>query len=272
MKKLICIDLDGTVLNIGDKVNPQVFNILDNDVADYLICTGRPFHEVRKFGFKGDCVASNGAEIIKDNKLIDKKCLDRNLVLPIVKFLSGRTNQITVSTKDKRHRVFIDDIEQLANQMLIAIRGQYIEEEYQLLLEHLKNVDSEFESIEHFLSEVNEDIYKIEATSLAEYELIVEEVKLNFDVNSFCSIGGHIEIVNPGVNKAKGILKYLDGEDRFIAAFGDGNNDLEMFKLANVSYAMENGSDVLKQNATHITKSIDEDGFVHGYNHLIGNY
>lgn len=272
MKKLICIDLDGTILNMGNTISPKVIEILERGEHDFLICTGRPSHEVRKFGFMGDCVASNGAEIIKDNTTIAEHHLDRELIKPIVTFLEGRTEQITISTKDKRHRVFVGDIKQLAKQMVIEFRGEFNVDDYNHLYEHLSNVENEFDNVDNFLDVINENVFKIEATSFNDYAQIVEEVKETFDVNSFCSIGGHIEIVSSEVNKAKGILKYLDGEQRFIAAFGDGNNDIEMFELADVAYAMENGSDELKQAAKHIMKSINEDGFVHGYNHLIDNY
>lgn len=272
MKKLICIDLDGTILNMGNTISPKVVEILNRDEHDFLICTGRPSHEVRKFGFTGDCIASNGAEIIKDNITIAEHHLDRELIKPIVNFLEGKTEQITISTRDKRHRVFVGDIEQLAKQMVIEFKGEFIQSDFDHIYKHLSNVENEFDNVDQFLDTINENVFKIEATSFNDYAQIVEDVKETFDVNSFCSIGGHIEIVSSEVNKAKGILNYLDGENRFIAAFGDGNNDIEMFELADVSYAMENGSRELKQVAKHITRSIDEDGFVHGYNHLIDNY
>jgi hydroxymethylpyrimidine pyrophosphatase-like HAD family hydrolase len=49
-------------------------------------------------------------------------------------------------------------------------------------------------------------------------------------------------------------------------AFGDGNNDAEMFEFVNISVAMGNAKEELKKCATYITDDIDHDGI---YNALI---
>lgn len=46
-------------------------------------------------------------------------------------------------------------------------------------------------------------------------------------------------------------------------AFGDGNNDLEMFGAVGTCVAMANGSDPLKAAATHLCGSCAEDGIYH---------
>ena len=63
------------------------------------------------------------------------------------------------------------------------------------------------------------------------------------------------------VCQALGIRK----EDSF--AFGDGENDLCMFKAAGHGIAMGNAAASLKECADHVTDSILEDGVLHGLNH-----
>ena len=46
-------------------------------------------------------------------------------------------------------------------------------------------------------------------------------------------------------------------------AFGDGNNDLEMFGAVGTCVAMANGSADLKAAATHLCGSCAEDGIYH---------
>lgn len=46
-------------------------------------------------------------------------------------------------------------------------------------------------------------------------------------------------------------------------AFGDGNNDLEMFGAVGACVAMANGSADLKAAATHLCGSCAEDGIYH---------
>ena len=50
----------------------------------------------------------------------------------------------------------------------------------------------------------------------------------------------------------------LDQPTKF--AIGDSLNDLEMFKNADISFAMANGHPAIKELADHVTVSNDEDG------------
>ena len=70
-----------------------------------------------------------------------------------------------------------------------------------------------------------------------------------------------LEIIPKDVSKANAILQlkeYLGIE--YIVAFGDGKNDIEMFEIADESYAVENAADELKDLATGIIESNDSDG------------
>ncbi|MDE6844934.1 MAG: HAD family hydrolase [Lachnospiraceae bacterium] len=70
-----------------------------------------------------------------------------------------------------------------------------------------------------------------------------------------------LEIIPKTVSKANAILQlkeYLGAE--YIVAFGDGKNDIEMFEIADESYAVENAVDELKALATGIIENNDSDG------------
>ena len=51
-------------------------------------------------------------------------------------------------------------------------------------------------------------------------------------------------------------------------AFGDSLNDVEMFKHASISIAMGQGNQQLKEMATFITTSIDNDGILNACLHF----
>jgi hydroxymethylpyrimidine pyrophosphatase-like HAD family hydrolase len=54
----------------------------------------------------------------------------------------------------------------------------------------------------------------------------------------------------------------LAGSDKqHTMAIGDGDNDLPLFKSANIKVAMGNASDALKTAADEVVNSVDEDGF-----------
>ena len=73
-----------------------------------------------------------------------------------------------------------------------------------------------------------------------------------------------LEIMPREATKANAIrqLKKLFRCDRLVV-FGDGQNDIDMFQLADESYAVENADDDLKRLATAVISSNDADGVAH---------
>ena len=72
-----------------------------------------------------------------------------------------------------------------------------------------------------------------------------------------------LEFMPKNVSKASAIMQlkeYLKCDE--VIVFGDGKNDIEMFEIADFSYVVSNGSDCLKQIATGIIESNDEDGVI----------
>lgn len=63
-----------------------------------------------------------------------------------------------------------------------------------------------------------------------------------------------------GVNK---ILEYYHLDKSEALAFGDGNNDIEMFQAVGTGVAMENASDSLKAVADDTCGHVAEDGICH---------
>lgn len=75
-----------------------------------------------------------------------------------------------------------------------------------------------------------------------------------------------VDIIPTAGGKGNGIAAVLQayGIDKADAmAFGDGNNDLEMFGAVGTCVAMANGSADLKAAATHLCGSCAEDGIYH---------
>lgn len=72
-----------------------------------------------------------------------------------------------------------------------------------------------------------------------------------------------IEISKAGVNKWKGlevIAAHFGIASEHVIAFGDEDNDLEMIQNAGYGVAMDNANPLLKSVARHITASNDDDG------------
>jgi len=70
-----------------------------------------------------------------------------------------------------------------------------------------------------------------------------------------------LEIMPPDTSKANAIkqLQKLVKCEKTVV-FGDGKNDIDMFKLADEAYAVQNADEELKKYATAVIRSNDEDG------------
>lgn len=261
MKKLICVDIDGTVLDHNGYINPQVFEIFKTSKDKMIIASGRPLNEIRSFGFLGDCIGSNGAEIVKDGKLVQRLTLKDEVVSELYTFFVENFKNVTVSTEKGRYLNSDIDFDTIVRQMVIAFNGHFEQEIYDQIISNYKQCAGYIDNIEEFLKEGHQ-ISKLECSTLDMTDILLEKYETHPDISVFNSIGGHIEVVPANINKAKSISDYIGDEEYQIFAIGDGNNDIEMFKLADVSFAMANGTEELKAVATHQTASIFEDGFL----------
>ena len=95
-------------------------------------------------------------------------------------------------------------------------------------------------------------------------EPFYEKYKTDFHciyARDFYSKAQWLEIMPKNTSKANAVkeLKKLLHCER-VVAFGDGKNDLDMFQLADESYAVKNAHEDLKKYATDIILSNDEDG------------
>lgn len=71
-------------------------------------------------------------------------------------------------------------------------------------------------------------------------------------------------------NGVKSIVKKLNISEHEVAVFGDDINDLEMIKGFEISVAMGNAVNEIKESAKFITKRNDEDGIAFAIENLIG--
>lgn len=271
MRKLICVDIDGTVLNHNGYINPKVFEHFKNPDYDFIIASGRPLTEIRGFGFDGDCVGSNGAEIVRDGELVTRLTLSNDVIKELYEFFVSNFGNITVSTEKGRFLNQCIDIEKVVRGMVIAFNGCFDQAVFdKISKEYRKNVGF----ISDISTFVDEDhmISKLECSTIDKTDLLLKHYGHRTDLSVFTSIGGHIEVVPPGVNKASAIKQYIGDRQYQVFAIGDGNNDLEMFELADVSFAMGNGTEQLKQIATHITDDISNDGFLSAVERIYNEY
>jgi Cof subfamily protein (haloacid dehalogenase superfamily) len=82
----------------------------------------------------------------------------------------------------------------------------------------------------------------------------------------------YLDVTHPEANKGAAILylaKYLDIPAQQIATLGDQQNDTLMFHKSGLSIAMGNASDEVKQQATQVTTSSEDEGFANAIDRFI---
>lgn len=86
------------------------------------------------------------------------------------------------------------------------------------------------------------------------------------DYNIFRTAPRQLEILPKGVSKGETLRKIMEAENWSkdeVIAFGDGENDVSLFKAVNTSFAMGQAKDYVKKEAKFITLSNDQEGIWH---------
>jgi Cof subfamily protein (haloacid dehalogenase superfamily) len=102
-----------------------------------------------------------------------------------------------------------------------------------------------------------------DAAGLQQCETAMQEA-LGAQATAIRSQSYYLDITPPGVNKGtfvQTIAHRLGISTDAVATIGDMQNDLAMFRVSGLSFAMGNATDDVKRQATHVTASNEEDGF-----------
>lgn len=274
-KKMILIDLDGTLLNsrstISKKNQAMLRKLIKLNYAVF-IATGRNYKEALELTSNIEGLAyitTNGSYIVDfEGNVIFNNSIDQSLLAPLIKNLE-KYNGLSyyLSSADK---IFAKNKYKILKNLLL-IDG----------IKELFSVDSIFRLINNyklFSISVKKDMEKF----VGQKELIIQKLYVMGNENKLKKayselsdkFKGKVKITTSGnfnleINAAatsKGTaLKFLS--QRFktslenTIAFGDGNNDLELLELAGTSVAMANtNSNDLKARADLIAPNNNEDG------------
>ena len=256
-KKIIFLDLDGTLTNDEKKITPKTKEaLMDIQKRGHIVAlaSGTPTPgmgfiakelELEKYG--GYVMSFNGGKIIdwKTKETVFENTLDRKYLPDLIRY--ARQNNLGLITYDNK-------------QGLVATRvDPYV------MLETVK-----INRIPAFLTDVvkyvdynpNKCLYTVDP-EISEYHEKRLAQKFGDVLSVYRSTDYFIEIVPKGIDKAASIKVLIDKlnipHENTIAC-GDGFNDLSMIKYAAVGVAMENAVDAVKESADYITASNNDDG------------
>lgn len=283
MYKLVCIDMDGTLLSskrvISDANREALIKAHDMGVH-IVIATGRIYINAEYYsnliGVKSPVIAANGAIIKeKQNSEFIYKCL---LPIDINNKILEICNKHKVFPRFHTDRDIYYGKGFLHYTNLIFYYGLVLKiksKKHKVKMHHIKNVDQ----WKKILISKEKEIIKCEIYSSDEEKIIKvqQELKAIKNIQIVSSSGhGHygVEITNKGVSKGSAVeylaKKYKIKKEEIIT-IGDGENDIEMIEYAGLGVAMGNGLEILRGKADYVTATNDDDGVAEVINKFILN-
>ena len=262
--KLVCIDVDGTLLNSKHEITERTKKILlkTHELGVHIvISTGRMYTDAAYYsdliGVKSPVIASNGAFIKeKDNeKVIYKDVLGEDLSLQLLEiFRSHHIKPYFCTPHTFYYSNCIFKIFYLATR-LFCKRKNKLDVHYVFSWnEWRKILHNERENI------VKCEIIYRDAVLICELR---NELKTVEQLEIMDSSKCNIEINRRGVSKGKAVAMlatFYNVKREEIIAIGDSENDLSMIEYAGLGIAMGNAKIHIKEKADYVTDSNDDEG------------
>lgn len=269
-KKLIFLDIDGTLTVAGSNVPPQsaldAIRAAQRKGNEVFLCTGRNLamlSPLLQYGFDGLVASAGGYVEYKGKALFDcpMTAAQRQLALDT---LHGSGVFCTIEARD----------------------ATYGDENLSDILSTTDNTNSEIQRWRAALAEKlsirpmaqydGRPIYKVVFMCRDEAQLDAAKAALEKDFNFCYQVAPKVscqngELINRAFDKGRGIKRiceYLSVPISDTYGFGDSMNDLEMIQTVGTGVVMENGNESLKPLADYICPSAENDGIAKAFAHL----
>lgn len=262
MKTLYLSDLDGTLLHSDEHISEYTVNTVNRFVQAggyFSYATARSFITASKVttGLNTDfpVICYNGAFIIRNStqEIMQSNYFNREVASSIRQVLSERGifPIIYAYINNKEHFSFIDA--HVSHGMRLFLNSRLDD----VRLREVKTEDELYSGDLFYFSCISD------VTELAPIRDIFEkDDRVNCIYQADIYSGAQwCELLPAQASKANAALALKEelGCDRLVV-FGDGSNDLSLFSVADECYAMYNAVPALKNIATAIIGSNDEDG------------
>lgn len=256
--KLICIDMDGTLLenehNVPEENKKAIKEALDKGIH-VAITTGRVYNIAKVYsdliGLKTPIIASNGAYIGASNgEELYKNSMSKKEVDDFYNIAKKYSLTSYLAVKSG-----IVSLKELPKDNMYMKINKDLPEKQQVTLEVFESVDNIFEKYPN-------DILKgicIEDMDKKKLKKAREELnRLNDNLEIVASWNNNFEVMKKNSSKGFAVKKLgeiMNVSRENIMCIGDSENDLSMIRYAGIGVAMGNAIDYIKGEADYVTDS-----------------
>lgn len=256
MIKAVFFDIDGTLLSHTTYSVPEstkkALKLLKEKGVLTFIATGRHISELRglpldDLEFDG-YITLNGQYCFNKEGMIYGLPIDQEDINQMIQYVD----------EHKMPCIFVEDKE-----MYINFNNKIVEEIQKSISTPLPETGDIHRGYTH-------PIYQVIPYDVNK-ERIEEILKLMPHCKATMWHPQAIDIIPAEGGKQNGIhevLKHYSIHQDETMSFGDGQNDIDMFQYTNISIAMGNADEDVKNAAQYITDDIDHDGIYHALKHF----
>lgn len=263
---LIFFDLDGTLLNDASEISPftrDTLILLSEKNIAYTVATGRTMlsaqHILDGHDFDLPQIYNNGVTTWdpKNRELTLKNLLSDAEISTVINLALAQGITPFVNAIDKHHHHFIFHAETRHDVEKDLVNKYFSRTNAKLLPIEALPVNSQVTNISMIgLADTINEMW----LSLNAHEDLIAYSGPALEGKKYRWMDVHHRLANKGM--AVSNLKAQLGASNIIC-FGDGDNDLSMFALADESYAPENATGEIKRSASAIIGHNHKDGIAH---------
>ena len=243
--KIVFFDVDGTLINYEDgcieSTTKNALHKLKNKGIRLVAATGRPLsmcHSLRELGIE-TFITANGAYVQHGDKIIYASPIAHEIVQSVKAFADDNHHSLSFFTDQ------------------LSMNGVYQPATLQAMKETLSLV--EYPPMDDNI--LNKQVYLmcLYVNNQDEQKYITQFPHLTFE-RWHPMITNVLQVEVSKSIAVEAVLQYFKLRPEEAIAFGDGDNDIEMFKQVGYGIAMGNGSMALQKIADMITMKSTEDG------------
>lgn len=272
--KAVFFDIDGTFLNDRKRVSSSTKKAISQMKEDGILvglATGRgpgfvqPFMDNLGLDF---AVTYNGQYILTHDKVLYQNQLPKSTVYNLIRYATKHRREISLGTStglvgSNIISMGTSKFGQIVSRIVPKSWAKMVERSFKSLIRRFKP-----QSIETLKTIMREPIYQVVMVATVGETQDIEEKFPHVKITRSSPYSA--DIISADQSKLKGIAhlgEVFGFELSEVMAFGDSENDLEMLSGVGIGVAMGNGEDELKDQATHVTDTNNQNGIAKALSH-----